>query len=279
MNSESQAAAMLRAAHAAAQNGGSPLQGGATGGAGAGNSMSSMFQQQQQMHMQQYPQVDSQVGGLNIANEIKRLQQLHQIGGVGNSSNALLMNPGSGQHDHSTAAFLQMLDSQQRGNSNRFENPLVGSSGSMGISGASLAGSMGMSGAPLSSSICMPESNGGSNNAASCGMSNNVVSMNQMQLPNNFFADARLLMAQNHLQQQATASMNFPGLQPQQLVQGSGVPEMPLPSPHSLFHRDGTRRMRGGVIEPFPVSYRDCLNVVALDCLLLNFGLTLFSLL
>jgi hypothetical protein len=26
-----------------------------------------------------------------------------------------------------------------------------------------------------------------------------------------------------------------------------------LPSPHSLFHRDGSRRMRGGVIEPFPV--------------------------
>jgi len=28
--------------------------------------------------------------------------------------------------------------------------------------------------------------------------------------------------------------------------------ELPLPSPHSLFHRDGSRRMRGGVIEPFP---------------------------
>lgn len=28
--------------------------------------------------------------------------------------------------------------------------------------------------------------------------------------------------------------------------------EAPLPSPHSLFHRDGSRRMRGGVIEPFP---------------------------
>jgi hypothetical protein len=28
--------------------------------------------------------------------------------------------------------------------------------------------------------------------------------------------------------------------------------EIPLPSPHSLFHRDGSRRMRGGVIEPFP---------------------------
>ena len=30
------------------------------------------------------------------------------------------------------------------------------------------------------------------------------------------------------------------------------TPEIPLPSPHSLFHRDGSRRMRGGVIEPFP---------------------------
>jgi hypothetical protein len=28
--------------------------------------------------------------------------------------------------------------------------------------------------------------------------------------------------------------------------------QQPLPSPHSLFHRDGSRRMRGGVIEPFP---------------------------
>jgi hypothetical protein len=28
--------------------------------------------------------------------------------------------------------------------------------------------------------------------------------------------------------------------------------ELPLPSPHSIFHRDGSRRMRGGVIEPFP---------------------------
>eukprot|EP00934_Nitzschia_sp_Nitz4_P002534 Nitzschia sp. Nitz4//scaffold85_size83877//54494//55573//NITZ4_005236-RA/size83877-processed-gene-0.29-mRNA-1//1//CDS//3329559158//2524//frame0 len=32
-----------------------------------------------------------------------------------------------------------------------------------------------------------------------------------------------------------------------------GAPgDLPLPSPHSLFHRDGSRRMRGGVIEPFP---------------------------
>ena len=42
--------------------------------------------------------------------------------------------------------------------------------------------------------------------------------------------DARLLMSQNH----------FPvGMQ--------NMGEVPLPSPHSLFHRDGTRRMRGYV--------------------------------
>jgi hypothetical protein len=34
--------------------------------------------------------------------------------------------------------------------------------------------------------------------------------------------------------------------------QGGNHGELPLPSPHSLFHRDGSRRMRGGVIEPFP---------------------------
>ena len=35
-------------------------------------------------------------------------------------------------------------------------------------------------------------------------------------------------------------------------AQQPNLPDMPLPSPHSLFHRDGSRRMRGGVIEPFP---------------------------
>jgi hypothetical protein len=148
------------------------------------------------------------------------------------------MNPGSGQHDPTTAAFLQMLDSQQRGNSNRFENPL--------------AGSMVMSGAP----------GVGTNNVGGMSNNTNTVAMNPMQLPNNFFNDARLLMAQNNLQMQAAAAMNFPGLQQQQPLQGAGgtaaAAEMPLPSPHSLFHRDGTRRMRGGVIEPFPVSRHCC---------------------
>jgi hypothetical protein len=53
-----------------------------------------------------------------------------------------------------------------------------------------------------------------------------------------FLNDARFLMAQNQL--------NAATLQQQ------ARPEVPLPSPHSLFHRDGSRRMRGGVIEPFP---------------------------
>ncbi|KAG7356802.1 HSF-type DNA-binding protein [Nitzschia inconspicua] len=33
---------------------------------------------------------------------------------------------------------------------------------------------------------------------------------------------------------------------------GGNTSDTGLPSPHSLFHRDGSRRMRGGVIEPFP---------------------------
>merc|ERR1712187_966115 len=38
--------------------------------------------------------------------------------------------------------------------------------------------------------------------------------------------------------------------------------EVPLPSPHSLFHRDGSRRMRGGVIEPFPEKLHRLLTEV-----------------
>jgi len=61
-----------------------------------------------------------------------------------------------------------------------------------------------------------------------------------------FLQDARLLMAQNQL--------NAATLQARQ--------EIPLPSPHSLFHRDGSRRMRGGVIEPFPEKLHRLLTEV-----------------
>lgn len=50
----------------------------------------------------------------------------------------------------------------------------------------------------------------------------------------------RLMMNQNPLGSNAGGGMN------------AGAGELPLPSPHSLFNRDGSRRMRGGVIEPFP---------------------------
>jgi len=58
----------------------------------------------------------------------------------------------------------------------------------------------------------------------------------QNMLSNNLFQE-RLMMNQNSL----AAGVKAPC-----------VGELPLPSPHSLFHRDGSRRMRGGVIEPFP---------------------------
>lgn len=38
--------------------------------------------------------------------------------------------------------------------------------------------------------------------------------------------------------------------------------DIPLPSPHSLFQRDGSRRMRGGVIEPFPEKLHRLLSEV-----------------
>ena len=69
---------------------------------------------------------------------------------------------------------------------------------------------------------------------------------NPLLQPGSFLQDpTRFLMAQNQL------GAAMPGLQ-----------EVPLPSPHSLFHRDGSRRMRGGVIEPFPEKLHRLLTEV-----------------
>jgi len=206
-------------------------------------------QMQQQMQQQQQnrhsPDLNNQgqSGGynpngtnnsLNISNEIKRLQQLHQLS-TGGGNPSLLMNSGSSSHDPATAAFLQSMlaaDSQQKANlnanNNRFENQLTG-------------------GAIISSNT---------NNAVPAPSSANAPTNNSMpmQLPSNFLNDARLLMAQNQAFQQSQG-MPFammPQQQPQQQQAIGTNQEMPLPSPHSLFHRDGSRRMRGGVIEPFP---------------------------
>ncbi|KAL7574953.1 hypothetical protein ACA910_010775 [Epithemia clementina (nom. ined.)] len=61
--------------------------------------------------------------------------------------------------------------------------------------------------------------------------------------------DARLLLAQSQLGCLLPSQTNT-------------SPEIPLPSPHSLFHRDGSRRMRGGVIEPFPEKLHRLLTEV-----------------
>jgi len=199
---------------------------------------------------------NANTGVLNISNEIKRLQQLHQLGAAGgNPSNALLMNPGStGIHDPATAAFLQSMlaaDSQQKANqggtsnSNRFESALTG---------AGAAGNM----------LASNNTNNSSGDASSQNNAMNSMAAT-MQLPSNFLNDARLLMAQNQMFQNAQGGvLPFAMMPPQQqqsqdqqqlrAAAGSN-PEMPLPSPHSLFHRDGSRRMRGGVIEPFPGAY------------------------
>lgn len=67
-------------------------------------------------------------------------------------------------------------------------------------------------------------------------------------LQNSSGLDARLLMAPGQLPDPVLGNFGALGLA-QHVV---GIGELPLPSPHSIFHRDGSRRMKGGVIEPFP---------------------------
>lgn len=143
---------------------------------------------------------DAQQQNLNIANELKRFQQYHQLSTGSGGGNALLMPTGSQASSTvpNPAAFLQsMLD--QKVQNPRFEDPLR--------------------------------------------QANAPATQNNM-LPVGFLADNRFLMTPNQF-----GIPNFTQNQSQQAQTGS---EMPLPSPHSLFHRDGSRRMRGGVIEPFP---------------------------
>jgi hypothetical protein len=129
----------------------------------------------------------------NITNEIKRLQQLQQMGTSQTPANALLMTGSQRQNDNSAAFLQSMLEQQQKA-----QNPRAFDMGGQ----------------------------------------------NPMLQPG-FLQDTRFLMSQNQL----NPGMAAMGGQQQQPSQPG---EVPLPSPHSLFHRDGSRRMRGGVIEPFP---------------------------
>lgn len=134
----------------------------------------------------------------------------------------------------------------------------------------------GASGNMLASNNTNNSSMSASTSGDASSQSNAVNSMAAtMQLPSNFLNDARLLMAQNQMFQNAQGGgvLPFAMMPPQQqqsqdqqqlraAAAAGANPEMPLPSPHSLFHRDGSRRMRGGVIEPFPEKLHRLLTEV-----------------
>jgi hypothetical protein len=152
----------------------------------------------------------------DISNEIKHIQQFHQLENGLNPTTALISQgeSGTGSSARSAAAatndvsnflFQSMLDAQKIQNP-RFDNPLAPSS-NLGLAAAA-APSMAN---PLLQPMLFPDA------------SRFLTSISGAGTPN--------------LLQFNPASLQI---------------ELPLPSPHMAFHRDGTRRMRGGVIEPFP---------------------------
>ncbi len=174
------------------------------------NAIASMLQQQQiqmQMNNSQSQMMPSQgnmnpseqPSSLNISNEIKRLQQLHQMNSSNVAGNALLMQ--GSQRNTNDASLLQSMFEQKTPNP-RFDTSL----------------SQGMV-------------NGG---------------VNQILQPG-IFQDSRLFM--NPMS--GSNSMN------QSFFQQSD-----LGSSHALFYRDANRRMRGGVIEPFPEKLHRLLREV-----------------
>ena len=148
--------------------------------------------------LQQPPQAGgtagtSNQGSFDLNSEIKRIQQLQQLGAPAPSANPFLLPsanaPSNAQLNAAAipnqAAFLQtILDQQKLQQNTSF-----------------------MGGAAINPLLTHP----------------------------GLLQDARLLLAQSQLG----------GLLPSQ---SNTSQEVPLPSPHSLFHRDGSRRMRGGVI-------------------------------
>jgi hypothetical protein len=221
--------------------------------------------------LQQPPGGDSPPSTVNnglsadFANEMKRLQQLNPTN-TPSVPTALLPNMNSNfQYDQSTVAFIQQMfeSQQQRGNSFRFDIPLATS---MGLSHGTFGQVIGSSGVPTSNDV----SNLGHELFIS---DRNISDVNQIQqFQNSFLTDAHFLMAQ-----QAVGVMNLPSfsnpisLQPQtQPVEQDGNMELPLPSPHSIFHRDGSKRMRGGVIEPFPVCAMESRRYFDICCIALT---------
>jgi hypothetical protein len=159
---------------------------------------------------------DQQQASLNISNEIKRLQQLHQLGNSQTPGNGLLMTGSQNRNDNSAAFLQSMFDQQQKAQNPRLEEAFRQNMGNQN-----------------------PMLQPGFLQDARFLMAQNQLNPGMQSLP-------PMQGGQGQQQQQQQ-------LQQQQQGQGQqGQSELPLPSPHSLFHRDGSRRMRGGVIEPFP---------------------------
>lgn len=158
---------------------------------------------------------DQQQASLNISNEIKRLQQLHQLGNSQTSGNGLLMTGSQNRNDNSAAFLQSMFDQQQKGQNPRLEEAFRQNMGNQN-----------------------PMLQPGFLQDARFLMVQNQLNSGMQSLP--------MQGGQGQGQQQQLQQGQ------QQQGQGQGQSELPLPSPHSLFHRDGSRRMRGGVIEPFP---------------------------
>jgi hypothetical protein len=155
---------------------------------------------------------DQQQASLSISNEIKRLQQLHQLGNSQTPGNGLLMTGSQNRNDNSAAFLQSMFDQQQKAQNPRLEEAFRQNMGNQN-----------------------PMLQPGFLQDARFLMAQNQLNPGMQSLP-----PMQGGGGQNQQQQQ------------QQGQQGQGQSELPLPSPHSLFHRDGSRRMRGGVIEPFP---------------------------
>jgi len=200
------------------------------------NTLATMLQQQQmQLQMNTQQQMipsqgnsmtnSDQQSSLNISNEIKRLQQL-QMNSSGASGNALLMQ--GGQRSSNDASLLQsMLEQKSQG-------------GQRNSNDASLLQSM---------FDQKTQNNPRFDTSLSQGMVNGGV--NQMLQPA-FFQDSRLFMNPNQINS-SNNNMNQGFLQQTDIANSS---------PHSLFHRDVSRRMRGGVIEPFPEKLHRLLREV-----------------
>jgi len=150
-------------------------------------------------------------GGMDVNSELKRLQQLQQQ-----------MNA---QSQNNNALLLTNANSAPAPGNNQMNAAAAAAAAAMQNNQAALLQQMFDQQQKL-------QNNGG--NLMGGAPAAPAAGFNPFLSQPGLLQDARLLLAQSQF-----------GLIP---GQANAMPEAPLPSPHSLFHRDGSRRMRGGVI-------------------------------